>query len=75
MHPSTRFVRGEIVFWVSLSSNQEHRGIVRCHYADQLLGDRMLVRGALRYNEVIRAERLSRASCVGPEFAGPGMLA
>lgn len=75
MHPSTRFVRGEIVSWVSLSSNREHRGVVRCQYDDPLLGDRVLVRGAPRYNELIRADRLSRASCDGPVFAGPGALA
>ena len=76
VHPSTRFVRGEIVCWKSLNSNVEHRGVVLSQYNDEKLGDTVVVRTKhLRRPQPIRAYRLSRQSNTGPTLAGPGMLA
>lgn len=75
MHPSTRFVHGEIVYWRSLASNQEHQGKVLCHYSDPALGERVAVRSKLNYIHIIRAERLQRPRSGAVTLCGPGMLA
>lgn len=76
VHPSTRFVRGEIVCWKSLNSNVEHRDVVLSQYNDEKLGDTVVVRTKhLRRPQPIRAYRLSRQSNTGPTLARPGMLA
>lgn len=75
VHPSTRFVHGEIVYWRSLASNQEHQGKVLCHYSDPALGERVAVRSKLNYIHIIRAERLQRPRSGAVTLCGPGMLA
>jgi hypothetical protein len=76
MHPSARFVRGEIVAWHSAHSNQEHRGIVCADYQDSELGHRVGVRSESHCRPYsIRAERLQRLSATGPTLSGPGRLA
>ncbi len=73
MHPDTRFVPGEIVWWKSLNSNRDFRGVVVRQYLDVYLGDTVVVRGgALKRPYPLRAYRINRPKSDSVTLCGPG---